>query len=1013
MFQPPIERAKRIGQTQEPAAAVSEASESTPGAASGSGSVSKGSTGASEEAPFATKARGPCLDTQAPTIAPSGDPSVEVPQPLRISAYKILSVLGEGGMGVVYRAEQDNPRREVALKLLKAGGASVIALSRFREEGQILGRLQHPGIAQIFEAGTADTGFGPQPFFAMEFVHGVPLQAYVDSNRLSLRSRLELMIKVCQGVHHAHQKGVIHRDLKPGNILVDESGQPKILDFGIALLADRDGSAAERSSEQRQLLGTVPYMSIEQFSGDPHEIDTRSDVYSLGVILYQLLAGRLPFDLRDKTIPQARHVVDEQEPTPLGVLNRTCRGDLESIVGKALAREKVGRYQSASDLAADLRRHLNDEPVLARVPSRFYLLQKFAKRNRVLLGSACLVLVVLVVALILTTRQWAKAIDEAERSNLASTLLMNIIESADPRETTGANMFERMVSAVNAAASGLATGKLNDRPSMEAEVHHTLGKAYLALGKYDRASLHLEEARVKFESVLGPEHLKSLESTHDLARLLRARGMLAEAEDFGRHTLDTHRRVLGPEHPMTLEAMQNLGAVFKEQGKYAEAESLFRQALQAAAGLLSPDEEFISYLRNDLAIVLKHQDKIAEAERLYELTLARQECELPTDHPLMLTTKKNLAELYVQQGRLEEAESLLRKTWEALRGIVGPDHPDTLRVVNTLASLCRKQGSLVEAEELFTRVLEVRRSKLGEKHPETMSTMHNLASLLQDSGELEKAEQIFRRVLSMRLAKLGPDHPSVFATRNNLAGLLKERRKLDEAESLYRDILDAYRRAGNEDSDHAQKARHNLACVLHDQGKEDEDEGKLQEAERYYRQSLDYYQRKFGDEHLRTTTMKFGLAKLLADMGDDTGAAELHREVLETRRKRFPGREPDIARSLFELGDVYLRLGNAVRTEAWLRESLAIRRKHFASDDYRTANAENGLGASLAAQGRFDEAETLLVPSLPIIESRYGAEGKRTKTARQRLAKLYLAWDATEPGKGYGQQAAEWRAKLP
>ncbi|NUQ50001.1 MAG: serine/threonine protein kinase, partial [Phycisphaerae bacterium] len=299
----------------------------------------------------------------------------------RIDAYTVLSVLGRGGMGVVYRAEQDHPRRTVALKLLRRGLMTAELVNRFEFEVQVLGRLQHPGIAQVYEAGTIDVGDGPQPYFAMELIEGRPLSAFVADHRYGLRQRLELFARICDAVQHAHTKGVIHRDLKPANILVTAEGQPRILDFGVARVIG-DEAAHTLATTVGQLVGTVPYMSPEQIAGDPRELDTRTDVYSLGVILYEMLAGRLPYDLAHKPLPEAARIIRDEEPPRLSSVNQAIGGDIEWVVRRALEKERGRRYETASDLAADVRRFLADQPLLARPPSAWYLFAKFSRRNR-------------------------------------------------------------------------------------------------------------------------------------------------------------------------------------------------------------------------------------------------------------------------------------------------------------------------------------------------------------------------------------------------------------------------------------------------------------------------------------------------------------------------------------------------------------------------------------------------------------------------------------------------------
>ncbi len=318
--------------------------------------------------------------------------------PQRIGSYEVLEMLGAGGMGVVYKARQAEPQRMVALKVLRPGMASRALVKRFQQEAQVLGQLRDPGIAQIYEAGTADGGHGPQPFFAMEYVDGCSLTEYVRREKLGPIARLSLLATVCESVHHAHQRGVIHRDLKPANILVTPEGKPKILDFGVARATDSDVRTTTMQTEAGQLIGTLPYMSPEQVTGDPDALDVRSDVYALGVVAYELLADRLPHDLATRSIPEAVRVIQEEAPERLSSFERTYRGDIETIVSKALEKDKDRRYPSAQAFADDIRRYLNFEPITARPATTMYQLKKFAKRNKAIVWSAAIIAATLVIA---------------------------------------------------------------------------------------------------------------------------------------------------------------------------------------------------------------------------------------------------------------------------------------------------------------------------------------------------------------------------------------------------------------------------------------------------------------------------------------------------------------------------------------------------------------------------------------------------------------------------------------
>ncbi len=777
--------------------------------------------------------------------------------PAMIGRYRILRVIGEGGMGVVYEAEQEEPRRIVALKMIKLGLAAPGQLRRFRQESRALARLQHPGIAQIYESNTADTGFGSQPFFAMEFIRGLPLNEYAEARHLDTRKRLALMVKVCEAVHHAHQRGLIHRDLKPANILVDELAQPKILDFGVARLVQRDSQEADAPQTTQtglgQIVGTLAYMSPEQVLGDPLEVDTRSDVYALGVILYQLLCGRPPYEVNPRQLPEAVRTIRNEEPASLSTIDRNYRGDIETIAKKALEKNKTRRYASAADLGADIQRYLNDEPITARPPSAVYQLRKFARRNRGLMAAVAAVFLVLVAGISAST--W-----EAIRANQASKAALAQRDRAAAAERTATEQRDREVqsqlAATAAEARAVAERNRAVAEKQRADEESASAKAindFLQDDLLSQASANtqaapatkpdpdlkvrtaLDRAAARIEGKFANQPVVEASIRQTMGRTYRDLGLLPEAQRELERALELRRRVLGEDRKETVEAMDNLAQVYDSEAKYPQAEAMFSKALEILRRVAGSQDPEILSIVDDLGVLYMHQNKYAQAEPLLREALeARRRLRGESD-PDTLLVMNNLGGVYNFEGKYDQAEQLLVATLSLRRRVSGDEHPNTLTVMNNLALAYGFQGKYHDAEDLYNRALEIRRRVLGEEHAYTLDVMHNLAALYRKEGKYPEAEALFIKTLDIRRRVAGKDHPNTLAAMNNLAMVYRLERKYTEAEALFRDVRDARGRAlGNNNPSTLYSAVLLGLVQLQEQ--------KYQEAENTLRPALDGYQ---------------------------------------------------------------------------------------------------------------------------------------------------------------------------
>ena len=724
--------------------------------------------------------------------------------PTAIGRYQILRLLGEGGMGTVFEAEQEHPRRTVALKVIKLGFSGPELLRRFEQESQALGRLQHPGIAQIYEAGTADSGFGPQPYFAMELIRGQSLLQYARAHQLNTRQRLELMAKVCEAVHHAHQRGIIHRDLKPSNILVDESGQPKVLDFGVARATDSDAQAT-RQTDLGQLVGTLAYMSPEQVLADPLELDTRSDVYALGVILFELLAGRLPYEI-SRQLHEAVQTIREEDPTPLSSVSRNYRGDIETIVGKALQKDKTQRYPSAAGMAADIQRYLKDEPIAARPPSVTYQLQKFARRHKALVAGVAAVFAVLVAGIIASTleatlarRAEQTATTEAATAKAVNDFLRNDLlaqasASNQARPDTKPDPDLTVRTALDRAAAGIQ-GKFAKQPLVDASIRQTIGDTYGELGVYSEAQRQVERALDLRRRVLGAASPDTLRTMNKLAALYEHEGQYARAEPLYVEALEIQRSVLGEQHPDTLNTMSGLAVLYDEQGKHAQAEPLYVKALELQRRVRGEENADTLDVMSDLADFYREQGKYAQAEPLFTKVLEVRRRVLGEEHPDTLIGMNNLAGLYLEQGNYAQAEPLFTRVLDVRRRVLGDEHPNTLISMDNVALLYRNQGKYSQAEPLVTKVLAEERHVLGDEHPDTLITMNNLAGLYRDQGKNAQAEMLYVKVLELQRRVLGAEHPRRLTSMKDLAVLYLNQLKYLQAETLLRKALESYQKS--------------------------------------------------------------------------------------------------------------------------------------------------------------------------------------------------------------------------
>jgi len=927
----------------------------------------------------------------------------------RIGHYRLLQEIGEGGFGVVYLAEQEQPvRRKVALKIIKLGMDTREVIARFEAERQALALMDHPNIARVLDGGATEAG---RPYFVMELVKGVRITNYCDEHKLPLAERLRLFLPVCHAIQHAHQKGIIHRDLKPSNVLVtiqDDQPVAKVIDFGIAKATSQRLTEKTLFTGFQQFLGTPEYMSPDQLAGGALDVDTRTDIYSLGVLLYELLVGATPFDsatLRQSSFDEIKRIIREVEPPKLtlrvqtllargpdiavrrqclpAALPRLLHGDLDWITMKALEKDRTRRYATAKDLADDIERHLRHEPVVAGPPGVTYRVGKFIRRHRVGVLASAIVIAALLSGLSLATTALiqvnrardaleferdaaqqarvraqehqvraeaaaAEARKQADRSATINAFLQEMLRSVDPSQALGREVSVRY--ALDEAARKIEQGALAAQPEVEAAIRMTLGETYAALGLYPVAETHLRAAQETQVRVLGAEHHETLRASRALAGVLRVRGQFAEAEALLRATAATQRRVLGEEHPDTLATMTELALALWGPGRFEEAEVIHRQTLGIQQRVLGEED--------------------------------RQTIE----------SAAHLGAVCRVLGRLDEAERLLQRALDLSRRTLGEEHPTTADVLTNLGLLREDQRDSAAAEAVFRRAYEIDCQVLGTDHPRTLIAMNNLLRVLQVAGNLDA----IRPLIAERLARLqrAAERPTADAAALHAYAwelLHCEPADLRDAQAA----LPVARRAVELDGGQDAGLLETLALAYRANGD-------LRQAVDAQRRAL--AQARAGGPYDRKE-LEAQLAEYLFESGDFVAAASASWEGLAARLGPALNIHPAPGADVVRRSEALLRDGRYDEAVALLRGCVALREKSLPAGSWLIAETNSQLGAALAASGKLAEAEPLLLGACAALVAREGVPVDNQRRAVSRVVRLYETW-------GKPAQATEWRQKL-
>jgi serine/threonine protein kinase/tetratricopeptide (TPR) repeat protein len=965
------------------------------------------------------------LDATGAIVAPHGNGPERIAsspaevQGAVIGPYKLREQIGEGGMGVVYVAEQTQPvRRKVALKIIKPGMDTKQVIARFEVERQALAMMDHPNIAKVHDAGATESG---RPYFVMELVRGIPVTDYCDREKLTIPERLGLFVQVCRAVQHAHQKGIIHRDLKPSNVLVtviDGAAVPKIIDFGVAKATG--GSLTEQTiyTAFHQFVGTPLYMSPEQADLSGVDVDTRSDIYSLGVLLYELLTSTTPFDsetLRTVAFDELRRIIREHEPprpstrlSALGAtgttvwanrkadarqLHRSVRGELDWIVMKAIEKDRRRRYETANDFAADVLRYLTDLPVQACPPSAGYRLRKFVRRNKgpVAAGSALAILLVLgtvgtSIGFVWALKAERKATFAAERAQTAEALAKErLAEATKEKDRAAAAEAKAKDEAASAEAvvaflrnDLLAQASPDENPrAKQVTVEELLGRAATRIaGKFTQQPD--VEARIRLS----------------IGKTYQALGKYAAARPHLERAWELYRAHLEDDDLNAMVVLSDLASLYMHQAGAPDPEPLCDKVLKARSQKLGEDHPDTLSAMTSLAEVYRLKGRLPEAEKLLLKMLELSRRARGEKKPDTSTARNNLAVVYIGRGQYDKAEPLLAELVN--------ESPGSLTNMNNLAEVYVRQGKPLKAGELLEKTVELSRTVRGEDHPLTLQEMDNMAQAYWSARKLDRSVPLYEEVVRKSLSALGPDDPQTIRAMTNLGVNYRDAGRLPDAIATLEKAWELDRKKPGPPPDPHSFVPMTLAGAY-------DLAGRFASSEPLYRAALGATRNHDGKASSQSTHALLNLGVNLLNQQKYTDAEPLLREALETFRNREGEASPHAAGAMAWLGLTLLKQQKYADAEPLLRKVLKFREQKE-PDLFTTFNTQSMLGGSLLGQKKFTEAEPLLLAGYNGMKQR---EAKIPPLAKVRLVesieRLVLFYETT----GKNDKAAEWRAKLP
>jgi serine/threonine protein kinase len=952
---------------------------------------------------------------RAPDPGPPADPpAAEGVTPLgseapgtRIGPYKLLQLIGEGGMGAVYLADQEEPvRRRVALKIIKAGMDSRAVVIRFEAERQALAMMDHPNIAKVLDAGTTQAG---RLFFVMELVKGIPITRYCDQEHLTPRERLELFIPVCQAVQHAHQKGIIHRDLKPSNVLIalyDGRPVPKVIDFGVAKATSQRLTEKTLFTEVGQMVGTLEYMAPEQAELNNLDIDTRADVYALGVLLYELLTGSPPFtarQLRAAGFTEMLRMIREVEPSKPSTklsgsaelpaiaarrkleprrLTQLVRGDLDWVVMKALEKDRARRYETANGLAMELQRYLAEEPVLAGPPGAGYRLRKLARKHRRLLATAAAFVVLLVLATALSAalavraraaereaaQAAARARDEAATVEAVLRFLNeDLLAQANTTRWPGGQDIadpDVKVRTLLDRAAWQIDGRFGGQPVVEASVRYTIGDAYCGLGLYDAALPQLERAYALRREELGEEDPATLMAMNDLGVLYHSQRKYPEAERLFGRVIEVGRRLQRETDPAVLWSLTNLGGVHVDLSHFKQAETLLMEALETSRLALGEEDKHTLLAMTNLADLYQHTASMEEAERLYAKVLEVYRRNLGEEHARTLDAMHRLADLYVAQAKYDRAEPLLVHAFEGFRRLCGAEHPLTLSLLVSRAQLYISKGdlrNLFAMEPLLVKGLADNRRLRGEHDWETLRLTDILGNLYLRQSDYPRAEPLLASAAETSARVNGKEGSNTLVFLNSLAAVQFLQGKYAEAEPNYLRVLEGFRHLYGSGHPSTLVAMANLAELYQARGKYDD-------ALTLYEQAMAGWRKEAGIEQPGALFAMTALGSLYTEMDKYNQAQAILHEALEVCRRAYSEQHPKALSAVYFLAVLNQRRGQPAEADKLYLRALDGRRAVLGQGHADVGQTLAALGQLRLEQQKYAEAEVSLREAKAVLD---------------------------------------------